>query len=143
MIITIGVFTQDQQLCGSVGAQLCMHANALLHLFVSASACVCTRGQRSSSSFPCPASRHPQYPSANTKAPFLRRAYVPRCTAEDVSTHNTPGNDPFAMATTNKEKFHQCGQEGVRRVDAERERELAGSQECQTFWPPLHPDKGL
>ncbi len=50
-------------------------------------------------------------------------------TAEDVSTHNTSGNDPFAMATTNKEKFHECGEEGVRRIDAERERERERERE--------------
>lgn len=54
----------------------------------------------------CLPARGSEFPSAEAKPPFLRGVNVPNCTAEDVSTHNTSGNDPFAMATTNKEKFY-------------------------------------
>lgn len=75
--------------------------------------------------------------------PLLHGVYIPNCTADDVSTHNTPGNDPFTMATTNKKKKIPLVQGKASEEDRYRERELAGSQECQAFWPPLHPNKGL
>lgn len=44
---------------------------------------------------------------------------------------DVPGSSAFAMATATRKR---CIRAGV------RERELAGSQRCQVFWLPLHPD---
>lgn len=91
--------------CSGVDVPVYTYMWVFCFLSVSATVCVYIRGQGSSSGLPSPPSAHAQHPSATAKPAFLYDVYIPNCTAEYGSTHNTPGNDAFAMATTNKGKF--------------------------------------
>lgn len=118
-----------------------MHVEALLHLYMHATACVHQRSKVTVWDLPplttfliithLPALNHP----------LLYAAHIP--VAQDVSTRSVPGNDPFTMATTNKEKIPLVRGKASKGGHGQREREgeLAGSQECQASRPPLHPDK--
>lgn len=121
-----------------------MHMGALLHLYMHATACVHQRSKVTVRALPplttfliithLPALNHP----------LLYAAHIP--IAQDVSTRSVPGNDPFTMATTNKEKIPLVRGKASKGGRGQREREGESWQEVKNAKRPgrrCTPTKGL